>query len=321
MHKEEGEQTSYMIKNGAILLEKLIESSKGKYNSFRSFSAEEVKAATDNFSRLNIRKQDDVYELYQGFLPDRPISVMKYIHNMESTQEYCSGDMDMETTQEYCFDNTITTIEYCFNNITYAAQMCHKNASKLIGCGLETEVPILVFESMKYGSLADRIHCNSQSDFEPLLWTLRLKIAMEIANIVAYLLFGFSRPVVFRDIKSSNILFNESQTVKLFDFSFYASIPEDKTYVEDIPIVGTHGFRAPEYLMSGNYDEKCDGFSFGILLLVLLTGQEPSAVEIQQYDMEGHVLKYMESSGSQSSWNWAVCGERTAIAKFCRSWH
>ncbi|KAK9187145.1 hypothetical protein WN944_018536 [Citrus x changshan-huyou] len=83
------------------------------------------------------------------------------------------------------------------------------------GCCLETEVPILVFEFVACGTLADRIHDPNGSQLEPFLMKHRLKVAMEIANAVAYLHVGFSRPIVFRDIKPSTVLF------QLLNFSIF----------------------------------------------------------------------------------------------------
>lgn len=208
--------------------------------------------------------------------------------------------------------------EYCFNNIVFAAQMYHKNAPKLIGCCLETETPISVFEYMKYGTLADHIFCGGQSDFEPLLWTRRLKIAMEIADVVANLHFGFPRPIVFRDIKPTNILFNEENVSKLFDFSLCISIPEDKNYIMEDKIVGSFGYMAPEYVRSGYCDEKCDVFSFGILLLVLLTGKAPhdlafSSLTEEDLSPRDCVLEHIENSKFEEIVDPVMIGDELSV--------
>ena len=84
--------------------------------------------------------------------------------------------------------------------------MDHKHILKLIGCCLETPIPILVFESVEYGTLCERIFGAPQPHFEPLLLKHRLKIAMDIAHALAYLHLGFPRPIVFRDFKTSKYL-------------------------------------------------------------------------------------------------------------------
>ena len=159
--------------------------------------------------------------MYKGFFQERPVSVMKFDESKPRTYDCC------------------------INNIVYASQMIHRCIFKLIGCCLETQIPILVFEYINCGSLADRIriHHTPQPQHEPLLLTHRLKIAMDIANAIAYLHVGFPRPVIFRDFKLSNILFNEENVAKLFDFSFSISIPEGETHISDA-LRGTLGIFA-----------------------------------------------------------------------------
>ncbi|ESR46605.1 hypothetical protein CICLE_v10003367mg, partial [Citrus x clementina] len=191
-YQEEEDSEKIMMMNGAKVLEKLISSSK------------ELEIATNNYDSEKVITKRSFYTLYKGFFQERPVSVMKFDESKPRTYDCC------------------------INNIVYASQMIHRCIFKLIGCCLETQIPILVFEYINCGSLADRIriHHTPQPQHEPLLLTHRLKIAMDIANAIAYLHVGFPRPVIFRDFKLSNILFNEENVAKLFDFSFSISIPE-----------------------------------------------------------------------------------------------
>ncbi|KAH7574588.1 hypothetical protein JRO89_XS03G0317300 [Xanthoceras sorbifolium] len=242
---EKAKKEEFMMENWKILLETLITASNGKYNPILNFSAEELMSATNNYSRLNVVKSDGFYELYKGNFLDqeRTFSVMKF------------------TDKNYM--SSVYAHQCCCNNIAFASQMHQKNVLELIGCCLETQIPVLVFESVEHGTLLDRICSNGhQPSFEPLLWTQRLKIAMEIANAVAYLHVGFSRPIVFRDIKLANILFDDEYGAKLFDFSLCAFIPEGETHISYESICGTIGYLAPEYLSMGHYNEKCDVYSF-----------------------------------------------------------
>ncbi|KDO56280.1 hypothetical protein CISIN_1g043958mg, partial [Citrus sinensis] len=85
---------------------------------------------------------------------------------------------------------------------------------------------------------------------------------MEIANALAYLHVGFPRPIVFKNIKLSSILFDEDHVAKLFDFSLAESIPDGETHIKDAIPIGIMGFVATEYVTTGDYNEKCDVFSF-----------------------------------------------------------
>ncbi|KAH9689338.1 serine/threonine-protein kinase ZRK3 [Citrus sinensis] len=144
------------------------------------------------------------------------------------------------------------------------AQMSHNHILKLIGCCLETPIPILVFESVEYGTLRDCIFGATPP---------QLKIARDIANSLAYLHFGFPRPIVFRNVKTENILFNEENVAKFFDFSLSISIPEGETHITTDGVIGTRGYSAPEYISICVLNEKSDVFSFGAFLFELLAGR------------------------------------------------
>ncbi|ESR46595.1 hypothetical protein CICLE_v10001615mg [Citrus x clementina] len=241
-------KTENMLRNGASVLKELIASSNGNYNPYRIFSAQELKLATNNYDQKNVITEDWGCILYKGFWQERLISVMRF---RESNRDEHGS---------------------CINNIVYAAQMSHNHILKLIGCCLETQIPILAFESVEYGNLRDRILSASQPQIEPLLMKHRLKIAMDIAHALAYLHFGFPRPIVYRDFKTAHILLNEENVAKLFDFSLSISIPEGETHITDT-VMGTWGYCAPEYQSTGVFNEKSDVYGFGAFLFELLTGQ------------------------------------------------
>lgn len=275
---EKANKKAFLMRNGKMLLEKLISSCNGNYNPIRSFSAKELERATNNYHNQNIITQSSFFRLCRGVLPDRPISVMKFIDG-----------------------NVFDAYDCCFNNIAFASQMSHGNVLKLIGCCLEVEIPVLVFESAEYGNLHDLLNRSYQSHFEPLPLKHRLKIAMEIANVFAYLHIGFSRRIVFRDLKSSHILVSEQYVPKLFNFSLSASIPEGEMYIYD-GVKGTSGIVAPEYVRTGYLNEKCDVYSFGLLLLQLLsTGEDLFTMGRrlngdESFEMD-FVKKYIENHG------------------------
>ncbi|KAJ0014114.1 hypothetical protein Pint_19839 [Pistacia integerrima] len=123
---------------------------------------------------------------------------------------------------------------------------------------------------------------------------------MEIANAIAYLHFGFSRPIIYRSVTPNNIVFTEPYVAKLFDFSRSIAIPEGETHVEDDQLIGTVRFMAPEYIMTRKCNEKVDVYSFGVILLVLLTGlktyERPSWITetCDGWNLEHAVKEYIE---------------------------
>ncbi|KAK3200143.1 hypothetical protein Dsin_023558 [Dipteronia sinensis] len=275
-YREKRCKTKFIMKNGEILLEKLITTFDGNHNPLRNFSSKELKLATNNYDTMNVISEDWFFKLYKGFLLDRQISVMKF-----------------EPKSQRSYDE-------CINNIVFASQMCHKHILKLIGCCLETQVPILVFESLvKYGTLKDHIFSNHKCPLETLSWRQRLKIAMEISHTFAYLHVGFPRPIVYSLMSSTQFFLDEHLVPKLFDFSFAQCIPEGETQIKDAQLRGTIGYIAPE-LFKGVLDEKCDVFGFGSLLLVLLTGQRAS--DISKTEGTYNLFEYLEKKLNEDNW-------------------
>ncbi|RVW31559.1 Non-functional pseudokinase ZED1 [Vitis vinifera] len=178
--EEKKENEEYML-NGGLLLEKRISYFGGRYsNPIRNFSIQEIQRATDTFNE-NLIFNDDVsslYKWYKGSLEGRVIRIRKIGHTG------FRGDLQIVT-----------------NEIAVATQMSsHKNALKLLGCCLETQIPILVYEFSSCEPLAKKIFdCN-----EPFPWKSRLKIAYEIASVIAYLHTAFPRPIIHRGIKPSH---------------------------------------------------------------------------------------------------------------------
>ncbi|KAL1142016.1 hypothetical protein V6Z11_A11G069600 [Gossypium hirsutum] len=149
----------------------------------------------------------------------------------------------------------------------------HPNLVNLIGYCAEGDQRLLVYEYMSQGSLEDHLHYLT-SDQKPLDWNTRMNIAVGAAQGLEYLHCGASPPVIYRDLKSSNILLGEGFIPKLSDFGFAKFGPSgDKSYVST-RVMGTHGYCAPEYLASGKLTTKSDIFSFGVVLLELITGRK-----------------------------------------------
>ncbi|KAI7991450.1 Non-functional pseudokinase ZED1 [Camellia lanceoleosa] len=169
----------------------------------------------------------------------------------------------------------------------------HKNVLKLLGCCLDFDIPASVYKYAAGGSmelLSKRLYENEggmaeNEESSSLTWKSRLKIANDIAYVVIYMHNAFSTPVLFRDLKPSNIIIDQSRVAKLLDFSLSISIPSGKTQVED-KVLGTWGFIDPEYMLTGFLTEKSDVYSFGVILLELLEGKRSiSSRDINQQSL------------------------------------
>ncbi|XP_058096475.1 wall-associated receptor kinase-like 1 [Magnolia sinica] len=146
------------------------------------------------------------------------------------------------------------------------SQMKHRNVVKLLGCCLETKIPMLVYEFASNGTLSDHI--------KDLSWEDRLRIAAQVADALIYMHTATSTPIVHRDIKPSTILLDDNYSPKVFELGLCVTIPVGETHVET-RVVGTVYYVAPDQVSRGRVTEKCDVYSFGQPLLDLLTQTSP----------------------------------------------
>ncbi|XP_022734273.1 probable serine/threonine-protein kinase PIX7 [Durio zibethinus] len=153
--------------------------------------------------------------------------------------------------------------------VNYLGDLIHPNLVKLIGYCIEDDQRLLVYEFMPRGSLENHLFRRSL----PLPWSIRMKIALGAAKGLAFLHEEAERPVIYRDFKTSNILLDADYNAKLSDFGLAKDGPEgDKTHVST-RVMGTYGYAAPEYVMTGHLTSRSDVYSFGVVLLEMLTGR------------------------------------------------
>ncbi|KAG8066093.1 hypothetical protein GUJ93_ZPchr0004g40100 [Zizania palustris] len=238
-------------KNGGLLLQQRfsVMTSQGEDSSAKIFSAQELKNATDNYSESRILGRGGNGTVYKGVLPDNSVIAIK---------------------KSILFDES--QVEQFVNEITILSQVDHPNVVKLMGCCLETKVPLLVYEFIPNGTLFQHIH--SRRFFT---WEDCLRMAEETAQALAYLHSTSSTPIIHRDIKSSNILLDENFVAKISDFGASRSVPFDHTHVTTL-IQGTIGYLDPEYFQTSQLTEKSDVYSFGVVLAELLTRKKPICV-------------------------------------------
>nr|XP_027086243.1 wall-associated receptor kinase 5-like [Coffea arabica] len=253
----------FFKRNGGLLLQQKVSSSQGNVLEARLFITQELEKATDNFNESRILGKGGLGTVYKGMLSDGTIVAVKK-----------SNKIDQEEVSQFV------------NEVVILSQISHRHIVKLLGCCLETEVPLLVYEYVSNGSLWHHLHDDPSGRM--ITWDNRLCIATEVAGALAYLHSYASTAIFHRDIKSSNILLDENYRAVVTDFGISRSVPTDKTHLTTL-VGGTFGYLDPEYFQSGQLNDKSDVYAFGVVLAELLTGQK--AVSSDKSD-EGLVIKF-----------------------------
>ncbi|KAJ9540176.1 hypothetical protein OSB04_026682 [Centaurea solstitialis] len=233
--------------------------------SSKIFTSKEIKRATNNFSPTGLLGAGGFGEVYKGVLDDGTTVAVK-----------CAK-----------LGNT-KSIDQVLNEVRILCQVNHKNLVHLLGCCVELEQPFLVYEYVPNGSLYDHLHDCSK---RPLTWSQRLIIAHDIADGLAYLHFSASPPIYHRDVKSSNILLDDKMKAKVADFGLSRLARSDATHVTT-GAQGTLGYLDPDYYWNYQLTDKADVYSFGVLLLEILTSQK--AIDFNRPTNDVNLVAYVK---------------------------
>ncbi|PSS00112.1 Wall-associated receptor kinase [Actinidia chinensis var. chinensis] len=268
----------FFEQNGGVMLQQKLSKRDGSFQSskrhglvksFEIFTEEYLKKATNNYHESRILGQGGQGTVYKGILPDDTIVAIKKSKIGDKSQ-----------------------VVQFINEITILSQINYTHVVKLLGCCLETQVPLLVYEFVANGTLYDHLHTRSCSS-SSITWENRLRIATETAGVLSYLHSAADPPIIHRDIKSSNILLDENYTAKVSDFGASKLFPTDQTQLTTL-VQGTLGYLDPEYFHTSQLTEKSDVYSFGVLLVELLTGKK--ALCYDRPEKERNLATYFISS-------------------------
>ncbi|XP_024173003.1 probable serine/threonine-protein kinase PBL21 isoform X2 [Rosa chinensis] len=216
----------------------------------RSFTFRELAAATKGFKEVNLIGEGGFGRVYKGRLEAGQVVAVKQL-NHDGLQGF----------QEFIVEVLMLSLLH------------HTNLVTLIGYCTDGDQRLLVYEYMPRGSLEDHLF-DLKPDQEPLCWDTRIKIAVGAARGLEYLHCKANPPVIYRDLKSANILLDDHFNPKLSDFGLAKLGPVgDNTHVST-RVMGTYGYCAPEYAMSGKLTLKSDIYSFGVVMLELITGKK-----------------------------------------------
>ncbi|XP_020549608.1 receptor-like serine/threonine-protein kinase ALE2 isoform X1 [Sesamum indicum] len=246
--------------------------------SAKTFSSSDIERATDFFNETRILGEGGFGRVFSGVLEDGTKVAVKLLKRY-----------DQQGGREFLAE------------VEMLSRLHHRNLVKLIGICVEDRTRCLVYELIPNGSVESHLHgknfwlfgyclppplpckymifvyLSSGSDKErsPLDWSARLKIALGAARALAYLHEDSSPRVIHRDFKASNILLEDDFTPKVSDFGLArAALDEENRHIST-RVMGTFGYVAPEYAMTGHLLVKSDVYSYGVVLLELLTGRKP----------------------------------------------
>ncbi|KAJ3678339.1 hypothetical protein LUZ60_002142 [Juncus effusus] len=248
--------------------EEILKIGDGKCNA-RVFTFAELSQATGGFNSQSLVGEGGFGRVYKGHLQDlnQGIAVKQLDRN------------GIQGNREFLVEALMLSLLH------------HKNLVNLIGYCADNDQRILVYEYMSHGSLEDHL-LDIPEEKKPLDWNSRMKIALGAAKGLEYLHDTANPPVIYRDFKASNILLDEDFNPKLSDFGLAKVGPVgDKSHVST-RVMGTYGYCAPEYALTGKLTTMSDVYSFGVVFLEIITGRR--AIDMSKPEPEQNLVQWAE---------------------------
>lgn len=225
-------------------------------STLRKFSFNELKSATRNFRPDSLLGEGGFGYVFKGWVEENGTAPAK-------------PGTGLVVAVKILNPNGLQGHKEWMAEVQYLGDIKYTHLVKLVGYCIEADQRLLVYEFMQRGSLENHLFRKGATH---LPWTIRMKIAWGAAKGLAYL-HCRKNPIIFRDFKTSNILLDLHYNAKLSDFGLARDGPQgDKTHVST-RVLGTYGYAAPEYVMTGHLTAWSDIYSFGVVLLEILTGK------------------------------------------------
>uniref|UniRef100_A0A0E0LS80 Protein kinase domain-containing protein n=1 Tax=Oryza punctata TaxID=4537 RepID=A0A0E0LS80_ORYPU len=214
----------------------------------RIFSYNELRKATHDFSGANKIGEGGFGSVFRGRLKDGAIVAVKVL-----------SATSRQGVREF------------INELTAISDVMHENLITLVGCCAEGSHRILVYNYLENNSLQHTLLGSGRSNIQ-FNWRARVKITVGVARGLAFLHEEVRPHIIHRDIKASNILLDKDLTPKISDFGLARLLPPNETHVST-RVAGTIGYLAPEYALRGQVTKKSDIYSFGVLILEIVSGR------------------------------------------------
>lgn len=220
-----------------------------------SISVEELKEVTDNFGTKALIGEGSYGRVYFGTLKNgREAAIKKLDASKQPDQEFLA-------------------------QVSMVSRLKHEHVVELVGYCVDGNLRVLAYEYATMGSLHDILHgrkgVKGAQPGPVLSWLQRVKIAVGAAKGLEYLHEKAAPHIIHRDIKSSNVLIFDDDVAKVADFDLSNQAPDMAARLHSTRVLGTFGYHAPEYAMTGQLSSKSDVYSYGVVLLELLTGRKP----------------------------------------------
>ncbi|KAL8479577.1 hypothetical protein ACS0TY_026465 [Phlomoides rotata] len=217
--------------------------------------------ATDNFHDNNLLGKDGFGSVYKGNLADGKEIAVKRL-----------SEASRQGVQEFK------------NEVIVISKLQHRNLVRLLGCCIENEEKMLIYEYMPNKSLDICLFDHTHPSQNVLDWTKRFSIIEGICRGLLYLHRDSRLRIIHRDLKPSNVLLDEDWNPKISDFGIARMFGGNQDHANTSRVVGTYGYMAPEYAIEGRFSEKSDVYSFGVLVLQIATGRKNTRF----YHQDGH---------------------------------